>query len=507
MIVAIVVVVAVVAAVVGASSLIAYTKSPAVIEQQYVQPIDWESCGKPIQCAEIPVPLDWSTASSKRIYINVARHRATGTKLGSIVTDPGGPGGTGSGFVGNDVRGAVTKQIEEHYDVIGIDPRGVGGSEPIECGSSTVLDDYLYGIVPGQVGSSSWITATERAASTYAQACRTHSSEMIDHVDTVDAAMDMDLIRADLGESRLNYLGYSYGTELGSVYASIFPKRVGRFVLDGVVDIWNSPKSDPTVGQAAAFEGDLRAWMTACLAKSSTAVPSGKSCPFTGTTAEGMAAIRALLAHATTTPYVDTNGRELGAAQLATGISGDLYSEDEWPELTALFSGLKVGGGAPIRRLLLRAREVRQVRRRRQQRRGVQRDLVRRQRLAAALRRVDAQAGSGPREGRSYDRQVLGVRRHPLQRVARSRPRVPRSSDGRRDGQGARRRDHRRPRDAVLRRQGAGQDHAHRAPAHLRRRGTHRLRQGRHLRRLGRRRVPDARHGPLGRGVVLQLSR
>jgi pimeloyl-ACP methyl ester carboxylesterase len=343
MIVAIVVVVAVVAAVVGASSLIAYTKSPAVIEQQYVQPIDWESCGKPIQCAEIPVPLDWSTASSKRIYINVARHRATGTKLGSIVTDPGGPGGTGSGFVGNDVRGAVTKQIEEHYDVIGIDPRGVGGSEPIECGSSTVLDDYLYGIVPGQVGSSSWITATERAASTYAQACRTHSSEMIDHVDTVDAAMDMDLIRADLGESRLNYLGYSYGTELGSVYASIFPKRVGRFVLDGVVDIWNSPKSDPTVGQAAAFEGDLRAWMTACLAKSSTAVPSGKSCPFTGTTAEGMAAIRALLAHATTTPYVDTNGRELGAAQLATGISGDLYSEDEWPELTALFSGLKVG--------------------------------------------------------------------------------------------------------------------------------------------------------------------
>lgn len=316
------------------------------LEARYTQPIDWQDCGDQYYCGSIDAPLDWSNAASKTLHIALMEHRPKATAKGAIVVNPGGPGGSGVDFVGGSVLNAVDKTIAASYDVIGFDPPGVGYSSAVKCYDAAKTDDYLYGILPGTVGSAKWIAADTKAQKAFGAACQKNTGDLLAHVDTASAARDMDLIRADLGESTLDYIGYSYGTDLGTIYAGLFPKRVGHFVFDGADDPWFGNSSniadDGTVQQAVGFEGDLKAWMTACLAGQKKATGSG-SCPFTGTVDQGMDQVKALLDQVQKTPLKNSDGRELGSATLATAISSALYDTTEWTALASAFRGVQSG--------------------------------------------------------------------------------------------------------------------------------------------------------------------
>ncbi len=308
-----------------------------VLTARYTSSIAWSDCGQGYRCGAIRAPLDWGNPASGAIHLALIEHPATDTRDGTLLVNPGGPGGSGVDLVGSDVQNAVTSAVAAHYDVIGFDPRGVGYSSAVHCGGAAELDQYLYGVLPGTIGSPAWLSAATATDRRFADDCAKDTGPLLDHVDTVSAARDMDLIRADLGEARLNYLGYSYGTELGSVYAGLFPQHVGRFVLDGAIDVWSTSSTDSVVGQARGFEGDLRAWMAACLAERPSAIGPGGTCPFSGSVTSGMAAIRALLRRVHAHPLRASDGRELSDATLALAIIDPLYSTSSWPELTAMF--------------------------------------------------------------------------------------------------------------------------------------------------------------------------
>jgi pimeloyl-ACP methyl ester carboxylesterase len=346
-IITIAVVVALVAAIVGAVAI------PRAVEAatmaRFTAAVDWQDCGDGNSCARIDAPLDWSNPWSKPIHLALIEHRATGTKTGTLLVNPGGPGGSGVDMVASDVRNAVTADVAEHTDVIGFDPRGVGHSTAVDCGGASTLDDYLYPGVAGAVGSDAWVRAERAAAKRFAAACAEHSGDLLQHVDTMSAARDLELIRRDLGEDRLDYLGYSYGTELGSVYAGMYPHHVGRFVLDGAVDLWSVGSDDDGsgdagfIGQARGFETALRDWMRACVGGATSAVPAGAVCPYSGSVDAGMAAVRTLLDTTSTEPLEAADGRRLDGTTLATGITSALYDERDWPHLTTALAQATAG--------------------------------------------------------------------------------------------------------------------------------------------------------------------
>ncbi|WP_433862634.1 alpha/beta fold hydrolase [Streptomyces sp. L7] len=145
----------------------------------------------------------------------------------------------------------------------------------------------------------------------FGAACAKNTGALLSHVDTVSAARDLDLLRAALGDTKLNYLGYSYGTYLGAVYADLYPGKTGRLVLDGALDPAAS-NDEVTKVQAVGFESALRAYLKKCLTQ--------KDCPFTGTVDDGMKTISELLAAVERSPIRNTDGRELGANTLVTAI-------------------------------------------------------------------------------------------------------------------------------------------------------------------------------------------
>lgn len=335
-VVAVVVVVALVAAIAGAVAI------PGAVEAgtmaRFTHAIDWEDCGDGNSCASVDAPLDWSVPWSTSIQVALLKHRATGTRTGTLLVDPGGPGSSGVDLVGSDVRNAVTAEVAEHTDVIGFDPRGVGHSTAVHCGGDSALDDYLYPGVTGTIGSDRWVRAERAAAERFADRCADRSGDLLQHIDTISAARDLELVRRDLGTERLDYLGYSYGTELGSVYAGMYPHHVGRFVLDGAVDLWSTGDSSGVgdsglVGQARGFETALRDWMRACLDGQPSAVPAGTRCPYAGSVDTGMASVRRLLDRTAAAP-LSAAGRRLDGQTLSTGITSALYDERDWPRLT-----------------------------------------------------------------------------------------------------------------------------------------------------------------------------
>ncbi|MCU1529888.1 MAG: alpha/beta hydrolase [Frondihabitans sp.] len=313
------------------------TNVAASLEAQYTAPIEWWNCGHEYRCGSVKAPLDWNDEASGSVTLALLEHRATGASHGAIVVNPGGPGASGTSFVGSSPTAAVDGTVAKDYDVIGFDPRGVGYSSAVKCYDDADMDRYLYTILPGKIGSSAWLAADRKAARGFADACEKHSGRLLAHVDTTSTAHDLDLIRADLGEAKLNYIGYSYGSYLGTIYAGLFPGRVGRFVLDGADDPWaDTGGGDGTVAQMKAFEGDLKAYMTACLRGSAEATGAG-SCPFFGSTDSALVSVTALLDRVAAHPLTASDGRRLGAATLSLAIITPLYDTSDWPDLTEMF--------------------------------------------------------------------------------------------------------------------------------------------------------------------------
>lgn len=341
----------------------------------YHQRLSWAECGDAVRCSAVTVPLDWNDPGAATITIALAKRAARGPKLGSLLVNPGGPGESGVSLVA-DSTDAVDATVQKHFDVIGFDPRGVGKSSAITCFSAQEKDAYLYDVAPGTVGSEQWITAKLVAARAYAGACARNTGPLIAHVDSVSAAKDLDVIRAVLGEKKLNYLGYSYGSFLGTIYAGLFPHRVGRLVFDGIDNPW-AGSADPTSDDASApavttdatgadpadsdpadlapadsdpldsdpFEQALRAFLRSCLAGESTAVETTK-CAFTGSTDAAMTAVAKTLAATSESPLRNGDGRLLGGATLYAAVTNELYSVNLWPALNQIFRDVAAGDPA-----------------------------------------------------------------------------------------------------------------------------------------------------------------
>ncbi|MFF9350397.1 alpha/beta hydrolase [Streptomyces sp. NPDC014734] len=235
--------------------------------------IDWKDCpadwalAKPIQCGWVTVPLDYARPDGKQIRIAVDRHVSTGTKgerQGALIYNPGGPGGSGLRFPTRiTTRNPLWANTAKAYDFVGFDPRGVGHSAPISC-----VDPQEYVKAPKAdpvPDSEADKYAQRKLAAEYADGCAERSGAMLPHMTTPNTARDLDVIRAALGEKKLNYLGVSYGTYLGAVYGTLFPSHVRRMVVDSVVDpsrdnIWYQAN----LNQDIAFQSrwnDWKAWV------------------------------------------------------------------------------------------------------------------------------------------------------------------------------------------------------------------------------------------------------
>jgi pimeloyl-ACP methyl ester carboxylesterase len=303
----------------------------------YSQVLTWKNCSGGMQCATAKAPLDWADPSAGDVELALVRQPAKGKKQGSLLVNPGGPGGSGFDFVADSVDYATDSTLQDHFDIVGFDPRGVGRSSAVKCYDAKQMDEYLYGITPGVRGSDQWIAENTTISQDFGAACKQNTGALLGKVDTVSAAHDLDLLRAVLGDAKLNYLGYSYGTYLGAVYAELYPGKTGRLVLDGALDPAAS-NFDVTKVQAQGFESALRAYLADCLQQ--------KDCPFSGTVEQGMATISSLLASVEKSPIRNSDGRELGANTLVTAIIYPLYDATAWSYLSDMFTSVMKGSAS-----------------------------------------------------------------------------------------------------------------------------------------------------------------
>ena len=193
-----------------------------------VDPIVWEACDG-AQCATVAMPLDHDVPDGQTIDLFVRRLPATGDRLGSLFLNFGGPGGTAADLID---RFPVPNRLRERFDIVGMDPRGVGRSTPLDCGIDPTT---LYSVDP-TIDDAIDVQALLDVSTRYADDCAADRGDLLPHLGTRDVARDMDRIRAGMGDEQLSYVGFSYGTSIGQAYADLFPERVRAMVLDGVVD-------------------------------------------------------------------------------------------------------------------------------------------------------------------------------------------------------------------------------------------------------------------------------
>ena len=310
--------------------------APAGFSKYYEQVVEFEECGTRLYCADIDVPMDWNDPSSEAISIATVFRLADSNPRGFILFNPGGPGSSGYDWVKDSSEYLGTKDLRADWNILGFDPRGVGRSSAVECLSDSEYDEFLYGVSGFEIGSEEDIAVARAATADFADKCLEKTGALLGFVDTVSAARDMDVLRAVVGESKLNFLGYSYGSFLGTTYATLFPERVGRFVLDGAIDPTVSD-DEQTLFQIQAFEAALTAFLENC--------DSYEDCPFSGNVSADLISVKQLLASIEKDPLVTSSGRELTIWAAVTGLIMTLYSDRYWPELSSAFSEAYAGSG------------------------------------------------------------------------------------------------------------------------------------------------------------------
>ncbi|SDE28899.1 alpha/beta hydrolase [Rhodococcus tukisamuensis] len=316
---------------------------PAGLEKFYTQDPQWGSCddfvtdGAPlasrVECTRITVPVNYDDPAGETAQLAVSRSRATGDKIGSLLVNPGGPGASGLGqaSVGLDTA------LETGFDVVGFDPRGIGASTPqVQCLTPAEADAERT--EPQVDMSPAGIAAIEHTNRDYADKCAQRSgTNLLAHVGTREVVRDMDVIRSVLGDEKLSYLGFSYGTRIGTTYAETFPGNVRAMVLDGAID----PAQDPvesTVLQAAGFQQAFDAFAADCVATS-------PDCPLGADPAQAVARFRALVDPLVDRPAQTTDPRGLSYPDAITGVQQALYSPNLWGSLRSGLSALGEGRG------------------------------------------------------------------------------------------------------------------------------------------------------------------
>jgi pimeloyl-ACP methyl ester carboxylesterase len=310
--------------------------APTTIAGYYAQKLNWRACHGGFQCARLLVPFDYQRPAGRRFSLPVIRLRAgdPALRIGSLVINPGGPGGSGINYA-LQARNVVSAAVRARFDVVGFDPRGVGGSVPaVRCLTGPELDKY-FATSDNPVSKSQLATVVAQSK-LFARGCEQRSGALLPYVGTRNAARDMDVLRAALGDAKLTYLGKSYGTYLGAWYAQLFPSHVRALVLDGAVSPDESATSMNVV-QAQGFEVALRSFVANCVRM--PACPLGH-----GTVNAGIARLQGLLNRTTSKPLTSqVTGQPANGAMLLSGVAFALYSKSFWQYLreglTTAFAG------------------------------------------------------------------------------------------------------------------------------------------------------------------------
>lgn len=310
--------------------------APAGFSEYYEQLVEFEECGTRLYCADIEVPMDWNDPNSEAISIATVFRLADSDPKGFILFNPGGPGASGYDWVKDSSEFLGTEELRSNWNILGFDPRGVGRSSAVECLSDAEYDEFLYGVSGYEIGSEEDIAVAREATEEFAAKCLENTGPLLEFVDTVSAARDMDVLRAVVGESNLNFLGYSYGSFLGTTYATLYPERVGRFVLDGAIDPTVSD-DEQTLYQLEAFESALTSFLENC--------ETYEDCPFSGDVEADLASVQQLLTSIESSPLPTSSGRELTIWAAVTGLIMTLYSDRYWPSLATAFSEALAGTG------------------------------------------------------------------------------------------------------------------------------------------------------------------
>ncbi|MEV6765108.1 alpha/beta hydrolase [Streptomyces sp. NPDC051105] len=298
----------------------------------YRQKAHWAACkdvelSKDMQCAKVTVPLDYAKPAQGTIDLALSRYRATGKSRGSVLLNFGGPGG--SGVSGLGLSGKDFMSLTNGYDVVGFDPRGVGRSSPVSCGDG--LDEATDDASTDKVPDVAHPQALMKILKQLTVRCTEHSGPVLSHIGTVNASRDLDVIRQSLGDKKLNYLGFSYGTKLGAVYAAQFPHKVGRMALDGV-DTLTESLAEQGVAGAQGQQQALDDFLDWCV--------TGLGCPFGQDRRKAGEAIVELVRSLDENPVPSDFGGAFSGQDLVGAIGQGLYSRELWPLLERALASL-----------------------------------------------------------------------------------------------------------------------------------------------------------------------
>jgi pimeloyl-ACP methyl ester carboxylesterase len=312
----------------------------------YGQPPAWGSCAAFVgdssvipdaQCGMVSVPVDYAKPDGAQAQLAVIRVPATGDRSGALMINPGGPGASAVDTVAGMAVSLAGTDVTRHFDLVGFDPRGVGHSTPqVRCRSDAEFDAFRR--EPLTDYSPAGVAHIEQLYRQLAQDCVARSGlEFLANVGTASTARDMDVVRAALGESQINYLGYSYGTELGAKYAEQFGDRVRAMVLDGAVD----PGSDPVaenIRQLAAFQTAFDDYAANCA--------QSVDCPLGQDPTQFTARYHELVDPLVVQPGPTSDPRGLSFQDAITGTVNALYTKRYWKFLTSGLLGLQRGTDA-----------------------------------------------------------------------------------------------------------------------------------------------------------------
>lgn len=335
---------------------------PAGLATYYGQQLAWTGCSTfatndqdatlyrsgQLQCAYLTVPMAYANPGGPTIKVGVLRKVATDSsqRIGSLIVNPGGPGASAMSFTSQLALLGYAKALNVRFDLVGFDPRGTGSSLPlIECQTDAQLDATRA--TPVRSDTPAAVAAAKAMLQQYATGCVTATSDggkvdgktFLANVGTRDVAADMDVLRAVLGDAKVTYAGFSYGTRLGYVYAEKFPQNIRAMVLDGAVD----PEADPATGevdQTKGFQQAFVAYATSCAQKS--------SCPLGTDPQQASAVFQKLSRPLLTKPLPLADGRVLSYGDATLGVSNALYDNASWDSLTAAITQLASGNGAGL---------------------------------------------------------------------------------------------------------------------------------------------------------------
>jgi pimeloyl-ACP methyl ester carboxylesterase len=301
------------------------------------QKLDWSVCYDDFECADLRVPIDYADLKVGTFKIALLRYKAQDQKnrIGSLIVNPGGPGGSGADYAYN-AEYIFDPDVLDRFDIVGFDPRGVDRSAPIKCLNDQETDAaYAADAKPDNEAE---LTQAIADAKSFIDKCQS-ANKYLNHFSTAEAARDMDILRAALGDKKLNYLGKSYGTYLGTLYAQFFPDKVGRMVLDGAVNP-NISILEQNISQAKGFDDALGAFITNCIKEDDCPLPKNKI--------EATTKIVSIFTSAAANPLprkrkMKNDDRSATESLIVLGTASALYDDvDGWPKLrTAISEGLQ----------------------------------------------------------------------------------------------------------------------------------------------------------------------